>query len=165
MGQIFPLSFWYFVLQHLNHPKINFLKTSWVEECCFLWLLPSCPQGSMFITSIPPAAMQLCFSLCANIILVFPTLVTHRLKEKRKETVSVVEPWTFFSALMKREIQQEPLSVQIWSVFELFSTFLFLQSEVLHVAVQICTRRALEGTALSKIHTLMPERTEWADAA
>lgn len=72
-------------------------------------------MGSMFITSIPPAAMQLCFSLHANIILVFPTLATRRLKEKRKETVSVVEPLTFFSALMKREIQQEQICV-----FDLF---------------------------------------------
>lgn len=68
----------------------------------------------MFITSIPPAALQLyILQSCANMIL-FPTLAKHRLQVKGKETS------TFSGALMKKGLCRS-------NRFELFWTFLYLQ--------------------------------------
>lgn len=85
--------------------------------------LPALPV--MFITSVPPAAVQLCFSLsCASIILVFPTLETHQLKEKRKETVLVVEPLTVLQYCNEKGISTGAVLCAVlkcfWAILNIF---------------------------------------------
>lgn len=114
--------------------EMNLFRSSSAEECCFLWLLPSCPPSfANPVYHINPTSSHAIIVFIITRQYYFSASNTGSPSKKkiitnteRKESILVVEPSTFPSALMKRGLwTRAAFSVDLECFGAILNIFIF----------------------------------------